>query len=231
MEIKTILAIITAACSLLTLLGFLWGKSYLETSWAKIAETEKARKLSYEVEMGKITATLENVERLTRTMEQVKSEFDLSKITYQIQFAKLHDRRMVVVETMYEKLYRLQISTKIFTQIMHPVISDAEAEEKARLNEVSEAYNDFRRYFPGKMLFFSNEVNEMLSKIADLYWQCLLDATELQRLRNMKATGEYLKLGFDKLDKARKSLETEIPDAINKMDAEFKKLLGVTTAP
>jgi hypothetical protein len=230
MDTKTILAIITTACSVLTLLGFLWGKSYLETSWTKIAETERARKLSYESEMGKITATLDNVERLTRAMEQVKSEFDLSKITYQIQFAKLHDRRMEVVEKMYEKLYRLQSGMQVFTQIMIPIISDADAEAKARLNEVSDAYNDFRRYFPGKMLFFSNEFNEMLSRIATLYWECLWDATELQRLRNMGAVGEQLKSGFDKSKKARERLETEIPEAITKMDAEFKKLLGVVNS-
>jgi hypothetical protein len=228
MEYLEIMATIAAGGGTITSISIFLGKSYFDKKMKNLADKEDQRKISFEAEMGKIEATKQSVEEMTRKIEDVKKDFDINKITYQIQFSKLHDRRMIAVETMYEKLFRLQNATQVITRILHPIINDAEAEAKARLNEAQNAYNDFRNYFPGKMILFSDEINEMLFNIVKLFWDCLWDSTELQRLRQVGVSGPELKSGFDKAEAARESFNTEIPKAISAMDKEFKKLLGIT---
>lgn len=222
---EIITAVITGTSISATLIFI--GRAFLKKYVKDIAALQNARELAFQKEVGKIEASLGTISELTRKVEEVKIEFERSKITYQIQFAKINERRIEILEKLYEKLFRLHEATKVITAFMHPINTDAEAEQKERLEEVVNAYNDFRIYFPTKMLYFPTEFNEMLSSISTLFWKCLWDSQEIARLRSWGATPEYLREGHKKLGGARASFEKEIPEALTKLDIECKKLLGI----
>lgn len=103
---------IIAVSGLLTVFGFVYGKSYFETTWAKIAEIEKARKLAYESEIGKIEATKKSIEELTRKVESVKAEFvrEIEQLKSNLQFensvrSTIYNERKQSIIGLYESLH------------------------------------------------------------------------------------------------------------------------------
>jgi hypothetical protein len=220
--------VITALVTGITISGVLiyLGKIFLKKYVEDIAALQNARELAFQKEMGKIEATKNSIQELTRAVEEVKEDFDLNKITYQIQFSKVTERRIEILEKMYKKLFRLQEATEAITVFMQPIINDPEAENNSRIDEVMNAYNDFRNYFPSKMLYFNDEFNFLLSDITELYWECMWDSTGTNRI-SVGATKEDIKEARDKSKEARQKFKTVIPETLTKLDIECKKLIGI----
>ena len=231
MNVIEIAATITAICTGLTTLGVFWGKSYLETTIQKIAETEAARKLAYESEMGRINAVSETIEKNTRVIESIKRDIDIGKITYQIKYSKLHERRMAVIEEIYTKVISLNINLQDymarFQQSKSGRHEDFEAEQKEKQQRAFDSFNDLNLFYHNKRLFLDqttkDKMEQLLKTVRDKIW----DFTTPDRMKSYGVEHKNLKDEYKKRIEASDYIFDEIPKMLDALEKELQKVLGI----
>jgi hypothetical protein len=231
MNVTEITAIITSICTVLTVLVVFVGKKYLEITIQKIAETEAARKLAYESEMGKITAVSETIENNTRVIESIKRDIDISKITYQIKYSKLHERRMVVIEETYSKVITLNISLQDymapFQQSKSGKQEDFEAEQKKKQQKAFDSFQDLNLFYHNKKLFFDQSTKEKMEQLLKIVRDKIWDFTGPDRMKSYGIEHKDLKDEYKKRSDASDYIFDEIPKMLDALEKELQKVLGI----
>lgn len=234
MTVVEITTTITAVCAGLTALGALWGKNYIETTLQKIAETEAARKLAYETEIGKITAVSETLESNTKLIESIKRDIDIGKITYQIKYSKLHERRLVVIEEVYAKVINLNIALldymSPFQQSKSGRMEDFESEQNEKQKKAVQSYGELNIYYRSKKLFFEESTAKTIEQLLDTVWGKLWDFTSIDRMKSFGAQPKDLTDEFKKRSEASNYIFDEIPKMLTALEKELQKTLGVDLA-
>lgn len=184
--------------------------------------------VSYFTEKGKQSAINDNLEKLTTTVEGIKSSFDMAKLTHQIQYSKLHERRAAVIETFYEKMTRLQNGMRALTAAIKFGTADSfEEDEKVRKKEVAEAFNEFNKLYLEKRLFFKTSERVIIEDIVKDYVDKVVEYAWPQQSRDYNMTPEQRKLTLEKSQAASKYIAEEIPKKIDQLEVEFHKTLGM----
>lgn len=209
------------------------GKSYLDKKMKNLADIEDQRNIAFENEMGKIQATKTSIEELTRTVEGIKREIDIGKITYQIKYSKLHEKRMVFIEETYSKVINLNMSLQDYMSPMQHSKSgkqeDIDAEQKEKQQKAFDTYNDLNQFYFTKKLFFDEstkvKMEELLKAIRDKIW----DFTAPERMKSYGAEHKDLTNEYKKRDAASDYIFDEIPKMLNALEIELQKMIGVET--
>jgi hypothetical protein len=207
----------------------LWGRKLIEFFFKETIEIKKTE-LAQELQLHKQKIEQENTLYkldIDKNLEEYRNKLEILKLEYQVQFSRLHEKRSEVIETIYQKLVRLNFAILDLT-IGHMVVEDAESEEQNRLKEANDSYFEFLKFYSEKKIYFQPEICLILEKLKILYWEGALDLTEPKRMRAMGVTGPDLTISHEKVIAARKSVTEEIPKVLGLLEYEFRILLGVT---
>lgn len=231
MEAKLIeLAIANGAFVLIVGIALFLFKSLVKYYVGLDTERYKAE-LNGELEEAKTKLAQQNLSfshKLNQEMEEHKHQFELIKQKSQTEFSHLHVERAGVIKDLYLKLIELHAATHIFTRTIHGVIEDAEKEEKERIERVTTAFHDFKNFYLPNKLYFDKKTVAQLDIILSQFWT---SADEFARTQNLFKEGRVNKVNYkehiEKMNKISDKVDKEFPTMIEKMEDEFRTMLGV----
>lgn len=172
-----------------------------------------SHRLSKEVEEFKVR--LES--RSAVEIERLKASLQLVATEHQIQFAKLHEKRALVIAELYTRLIETR---RIAGEFILGDIHDAQRSAKAQ-EAVWELYRFIelnRIYLPETVCTLVDKFESKLRKsvlFANSYWTRITHPSP-------KTVEEQNKV----LLEACQILETELPNLLKELQNEFRKLLG-----
>ena len=216
---------------LIVIVGF-WGKKIIEYFFKKTVEVRKIE-LSKELELHKSQLKQQNREiqlGLDKSLEEYKNKLEILRLEYQIQFAELHVKRSEIIIELYGLLTDLNSAILDLTERIHLSNSsiDAEAEKRARVKRMNDTYHAFLIHYHKHKIFFSKAVVVQLNEIQQFSLTKALDFTYIgNRLKSGEMQPEIWKDFMEKSQKISEEVRTKIPSALEKLEDEFRKLLGV----
>jgi hypothetical protein len=164
---------------------------------------------------------------LDSDLEKFKSELRLqaSKQT------SLHYKRLMIIDQIYVKLVDLDSAMQEMTREAHLVNEDAEKEELERVKKAQEAFSAFNNYFLYHQLYFDKATSTLLDTVRKEYYSANFDYFEPKRLRNFtggRPSPDGLREAIDRSHNAGNRVRNEIPKILEKLEDEFRTLLGVS---
>jgi hypothetical protein len=140
-------------------------------------------------------------------------------------FQKLHEKRLEVIMELYKAIVKLDIALQLLTAIVKPIPNgtDLKEMEQEQMKNASDAYQEFQRFYLDNKIFFNSETCIIIDKLKNTYWEGFWQGTIRQRLPPAPTFQQTI-------DEARKASETvteHIPPIKEKLEIEFRKLLGV----
>lgn len=222
---------ISAIGGIIVSVATFFGKSYFDKKMKNLADIEDQRNIAFESEMGKIQATKTSVEELTRTIEGIKREIDIGKITYQIKYSKLHEKRMAVIEETYNQVVTLNFAIQDYMSPFQSSKSgkyeDFESEQKAKQLKAFESYNDLNKYYHTKKLFFDESTSLKLEELLKIIWSKIWDFTLAERKASYGIEPKDLLEEYEKKNQASDYIFEEIPKMLSALEKELQKMIGV----
>ncbi|WP_317897123.1 hypothetical protein [Aurantibacillus circumpalustris] len=204
---------------------------YLKKLAQNRADKETARETAFETKLGENLATKQDIAEITSKIEEVKQKFDLNKITYQIQYAKLHERRMSIIEQMYEMVIILNNHLMDYVSPFQSSKSgkqeDFEKEQLDKQTNTFNAYNTLLQFYHTKKLFFDDNVRQKAEELLNLIRSKLLDFTSVERMKSYGVIQAELKEHYEKRHQAGNFISEEFPKLLNSLEKEFQKTIGV----
>ncbi|WP_431217069.1 hypothetical protein ACQ86N_22490 [Puia sp. P3] len=164
---------------------------------------------------------------LNTNLERYKAELNLraTRQTY------LHEKRLEVIAELYTKLINLVSALQEMTRRIHPVIENAEAEEQQRVAAAHKAYAEYNNYYFYHKLYFTKAVGDLLENIRGQYHSVTWDYWEPRRLQEIaggRLPSNELERALETSRQATAKVLKEIPEILEKLEHEFRLLLGVT---
>lgn len=163
---------------------------------------------------------------LDTDLERYKSELNLH-LTRQ---TTLHDKRLTIIDEMYKKLVNLDSGMRAMTGIQ-PIYEDVEKENQERVNTAQKNFAEYNNYFLYNKLYFKKQTSDLLENIRKEYFSANFDFFQPKRLQSFtggRATPEGYKDALRTSQAASKRIQDDIPKILEKLEEEFRKLLGVT---
>ncbi len=208
-----------------------FGKSYFDKKMKNLADIEDQRNIAFESEMGKIQATKNSIEELTRTVEGIKREIDIGKITYQIKYSKLHEKRMLVIEETYSKVINLNINLQDymapFQQSKSGKMEDFDNEQKEKQRKAFDSYTDLNLFYYTKKLFFDESTSVKMEELLKTIRAKIMDFTSPERMASYGAQPKDLLNEYKKKNEASDYIFDEIPKMLTALEKELQKIIGV----
>lgn len=136
----------------------------------------------------------------------------------------LHQRRLDILSTLYQKLVLLNRTMFEMTRLVKFVYSgeDSDASENKRIMDAGQAYNDFSEYFDNNKIYFSKEICDLIVKLKKEFWDSFKDYTF-----RSKFGLEPSELTYQQAKDAAKKIDNDVPKILEIIETEFRKLVGV----
>lgn len=206
------------ACVMLTVtfgkvIAALGGEALFLAAVAWLIKTLVAHRLTREAEAFKVQ--LES--RSAIEVERLKASLQLVATEHQIQFAKLHEKRALVIADLYPRLIETRRAAGEF------ILGDIQDEERSvkAQEAVWELYRFIelnRIYLPETVCTLADKFESKLRKsviFANSYWTRIRHPTPRTEEDRNKV-----------LIEACEVLESELPNVLKELQVEFRKLLG-----
>jgi hypothetical protein len=174
--------------------------------------------LTRETELFKIRVQKdanEEVERLRNSLHMLATE-------HQVRFSRLHEKRAVVIEEVYKRLSELHSQAESFVVTSENNPSPQQKEEYERIRRILYEYSS---YVDQHQIFLPEALCKQLTEhlpqlartihTAGVYGGGTEYITEAHARRS------------DAFTKAYEAFQTSIPDSKARLEAEFRKILGV----
>ncbi|MBI2415639.1 MAG: hypothetical protein HYV33_03195 [Candidatus Kerfeldbacteria bacterium] len=155
---------------------------------------------------------------LNKDFEKYKLEVLKLAEEHKIKFDRLHSERAEVIKNLYGKLSK---SITSMQSLISPVQFDGQKIED-KMNKAVEEANDFIEYYDQNKIFFQKELCVLLDTIT----LSLKESFKLFKRKDHepdKSSNEVL----DFWDQAWNKISSDVPKAKEKLENEFRKLLGV----
>ena len=205
---------------ILLLVILVFGKKFIEYFFSKTIEFKKLE-LSQELENHKLLLNQRN--------KDFQHTLDLKLNEFNIQFSKLHQDRAEVIRVLYQKIIELQTAMTIFTQMLKPIIENAENEEELRLHRVNNALQDFVNYFSPNKIYFNKSLTAKLDSLLKEYNENGWNYARMNKaFDNPKLPHDIFVEYADKTTEISKLVKEKFPQIIEDLEDEFRKILGVT---
>lgn len=203
------------------------GKEIAKLSTRKqLTELEEQVKSDFnnQLELYKSNLSKELAERI----EPIKSELARNNITHQIEYSYLHQQRAKVILELYHRLQELHSAMIIWTQTMHPVIENADKEDKERTDRINKSIVDFKNYYVPNKLFFSSKFCDFIDDLFKEYWDKGWEfGFSKEQVQSGRADGEYFKHYSEKLSRISNDIRENFPTKILELENKFRKMLKV----
>ena len=151
----------------------------------------------------------------TRALEAYRAELAAEGHEHEIRFARLHERRVDVIATLYDKLVKAEGA---FGAFVHPVQEGGVEAQQERGQEAAAAGNDFSLFFRSNRIWLEQDLCDQIDalnrELIKVYYEFTAHPPE---------AGPELKVWH----KSWKSLSEEIPPLRDEIEHRFRILLGV----
>lgn len=164
---------------------------------------------------------------LNSRIEKYKSNLEKIATEHSIRFQQLHTERAQVIKEMYQKLVDLDLALSATLKAFHHV-SEPSIEEK--VNAVSKAHNDLYYFYLPKKIYFEKSLCSLLDTIIENSKDVFIDITTYPldpTSIEYKYDRALLKERHEYWDKARKTHSSEICQLKEKLEDEFRNILGI----
>jgi hypothetical protein len=159
-----------------------------------------------------------------KRLEEFKSTLSL----LQSKQTSLHNKRIEIIEELYNKLVELNNAMAILTNPAKQTNKDFEEYEKELTENASSSFNSFNSFYQKNKIYFRENTNEIIDEILTGFNNAFWDYNEFNFYKKSGVTNQ------DEIIKSRKkmrdsyiSVKDEIPKVRKKLEDEFRKLLGV----
>ena len=159
-----------------------------------------------------------------KRLEEFKSTLSL----LQSKQTSLHNKRLEIIEKLYNKLVELNNAMAILTHPLKQTSKDFEESEKELTETASSSYNSFNSFYQKNKIYFKENTNEIIDEILEGFHTAFWDYNQFNFYKQTGVTNQ------DEIIKSRKkmrdsyiSVKDEIPKVRKKLEDEFRKLLGV----
>lgn len=199
--------------SISDLIKVLGGEALFLAAAAWLIKTLVSNRLAQEAEEFKIKLQAHaNVE-----IERLKASLQLVATEHQIRFAKLHEKRAVIIAELYSYLGETRAIARLF------ILGDAQNLERAehaktKTLELYEFINSNRIYFPEDLCGLLDKFEARLRQqvyLVNSYWTKIRHPTPRTEEAREKVMLE-----------ACEALESELPALLKVLEQEFRRLLG-----
>jgi hypothetical protein len=189
-------------------------------SWVAKALGEQFLKMrfrAYEKELE--SKSIEFKAQLDRSLEQFRAELQLANT----KDSRLHEKRMLVLESLYQKIVSLNVALKEMTATLKFIHSDADQEEDERIKMASQAYDAFIKYYTENKIFFSLESCAQLDALRNSYF----DSMQKYSASGFIMGADGVRPDFGKAQAASEIVRKLIPVVMRNIESDFRQLLGV----
>ncbi len=159
-----------------------------------------------------------------KRLEEFKSTLSI----IQSKQTSLHNKRLKIIEELYEKLVNLNSSMAILTSPLKQTTKDFKEYEKELIEKASLSYNEFNAFYQKNKIYFNENINQIIDEILGGFHKAFWD---YQQFNFYKETGvtekEHIIDARQKMTDAYKSVQNEIPKVRKKLEDDFRKLLNV----
>ena len=189
-------------------------------SWVAKALGEQFLKIrfrAYEKELEGKSAEFKA--QLDRSLEQFRAELQLANT----KDSRLHEKRMLVLESLYQKIVSLNAALKEMTATLKFIHADADQEEDERIKAASQAYDTFIKYYTENKIFFSLESCAQLDALRNSYF----DSMQKYSASGFLLEGNSMRPDFGKAQVASEIVRKSIPVVMQNIEKDFRQLLGV----
>jgi hypothetical protein len=156
--------------------------------------------------------------------EEFKSNLQKLGLEHQIRFTKLHEERGQSIKEIYGLLVALQNKLEHFTTMSQgPEWTVDQIREKA----AREAYQTLASYFQINQLYFPNSICNQIEEILELCKRLIVDMSLAKMTGADESAGQFRTQAVKEWREVNKRVSSELISAKQKLQAEFKKVLGV----
>lgn len=156
--------------------------------------------------------------------EQLKHALQLTALEHQVRFAKLHEKRALVIEEVYQRLIDAEKGYGRF--IFVDAYKEPEAQQKARLETQTMMY-DTSLFIEKHRIYLPKKTCDSLKEFLDIMWTNAIGVGVYSSIEN--PTQKTLVEREDVFRKAYEALEKGVPAARTILEEEFRGLLGGET--
>ena len=172
-----------------------------------------------------LEAGLENYKFiLDKDLESHKANLQIIGLEHQISYNKLHEERGQSIKELYSLLVDLQNNLKYYTSIFQG--PDWTTDQEREKNSI-DTFNKLSNYFQKNRIYYPDNICLLVDELLPNCWEIIVKMSLAKNKGLDASTGTERIEAKDKWLIINKIVETEIEDAKNKIEKEFKKLLGV----
>lgn len=195
----------------------------LEKYKSELSGQSEKNKLELQKELEKYRQSLDHEGQITKVkldqqIESFKSDLNLIHTRQ----SKLYDRQREVLETVYEKIVTSFKRMLEMTSMLQWVEGDPEKEEEDRIKVTADAGNDFIDFYDVNRIYFSPTTCVLLENLKTIYIESFNDYTMKKRFGI--PTTEF---NTEKANTVSERIRKEIPPVLEKLEEDFRKLIGV----
>ena len=154
------------------------------------------------------------------SIEKIRHELNLLAAQHQIRFAKLHAIRAEVIAELYSLLVEAHGKSIVF------VSPGGYVGESTKGREASSAVLDFLHFFEKKKIYLPKDLGDLLDQYATDVNKHLIEYRTYVNHEPDHSTQEFEKKKNESWRKAMNAFEEAIPEAKEKLEDEFRKILG-----
>ena len=189
--------------------------SWLGKVWAsRIYEKERKR---HETELKEFQ------NKLDFKLAEFNSKLDRLSHENKLRFTMLHEQRMTIIKELYSKLVDLQDYINLFVNdIKNGSIKANKEEALINLELLHRSMPDFMNYSNTNRIFFSKEIISNIREFEAIVMIIMNMNSTI--IKNQDWNGQGIDKWYEVMDKMTKN---DIPELREKLENEFRDLLGV----
>jgi hypothetical protein len=161
---------------------------------------------------------------LTKGMEEFKANLQILNLERQIKYSRLHEERGKSIKETYELLIDLQEKLEYFTTIFQgPQWTTDHEREKGAIESRANLY----RYFQRNRIYYPEAICSLIDEILSVSHNIIVDMSVAKVTAVDAYSGPERALAKKEWREANSKVSSEIGAARQKLQKEFKKILGV----
>tara|TARA_B100000787_G_scaffold72483_1_gene53326 strand:+ start:253 stop:828 length:576 start_codon:yes stop_codon:yes gene_type:complete len=155
-------------------------------------------------------------------------EFKSTLALLQSKQTSLHNKRLEIIEELYNKLVELNSAMAILTSPLKQTSGDFKEYEKKLTENASTSYNSFNSFYQKNKIYFKENTNEIIDEILNSFHTAFWDYNQFNFYKEAGVTNtDDIIKSREKMRDSYTSVKDEIPKVRKKLEDEFRKLLGV----
>ncbi|MBC7834921.1 MAG: hypothetical protein H7Y88_07450 [Phycisphaerales bacterium] len=155
-----------------------------------------------------------------QALERFRSEASVSAAEHEIRYRNVFERQALVMARVYKLLEEShQGLRRLFAMIEY----EGDPTKEDRFKQFHKSFQEFYRYYRGRKLFLPGPLSQRIDYLSQEVWK---EARQFWRCHSREAKGQPSGQD-DYWEKAEERLRDEFVPLLEKIESDFRKLLGI----